>query len=283
MRCKCNKCNLILDYIEYCPICGNKTEIIKNLFKTKKQTDLIIAISSIITPFAFPIIILNNPYGKNTLKFLSSLATFLYAIIAYIIFSSLLWNNMYLFYFYNIINFLVTIMCLIYFYKDTEGSKKLATVIYGIITTFFIFLGTSIPNFEEPKELVPDPQPKNVSVVNNNTEPHVTAKPITNIEQKLTMPKFEIVDSKLGSHLKSFAAYYEDQSKENIILAAKCWNNQKGTNNIFVYFVNDKSYRIDNRRTETHKVIAFYESTVNGSILYFLNPDGTAYETLEIK
>ena len=96
------------------------------------------------------------------------------------------------------------------------------------------------------------------------------------------MPKFKAVDTKIGSNLISIAAYYNDRSKENIILAARCWLRQKDNKNIFVYFVNDPTYSIDRRREETAKVLAFYESVNGGSVLYFLNPDGTSYETLKI-
>lgn len=96
------------------------------------------------------------------------------------------------------------------------------------------------------------------------------------------MPKFEAVDHKEGSALLIVAAYYEDRSKENIILAAKCWKSQKGSQNVIVYFVNDPTYKIDRKREETSKVIAVYAGTSMNNSLTFTNPDGTDGERISM-
>lgn len=96
------------------------------------------------------------------------------------------------------------------------------------------------------------------------------------------MPKFTAVDVKIGQYLTSIAAYLHDQSRDNIIRAAHCFKRQKGNGNIYIYFVNDKTYSIDRRIEETHKVIAVYVNVNNNGTLYFTNPDGSEKETMQI-
>lgn len=100
--------------------------------------------------------------------------------------------------------------------------------------------------------------------------------------QSASMPAFEAVDVKMGQVLIQVAAYYEDRSESNIIYAAECWKKQRGNKNVFVYFVNDPSYRIDNRREEEHKVIAFYKYFNGDSQLWFFYPDGNIKQNMRI-
>ena len=134
------------------------------------------------------------------------------------------------------------------------------------IIIFFILL-ISLNNSNHSVTTQPLSQP---TAIQNNITPNTTtvSTPPKTTQEQLKMPKFEAIDTKMGAHLISIAAYYNDRNKENIILA--------------VYFVNDPTYRIDRRREETEKVLAFYESVNGGSVLYFLNPDGTPYETIHI-
>lgn len=148
------------------------------------------------------------------------------------------------------------------------------------IIIFFILL-MSLSNSNHSATTQPLSQP---TAIQNNITPNTTnvSTPQKTTQEQLKMPKFEAIDTKMGTNLISIAAYYNDRSKENIILAARCWFRQKGNKNVFVYFVNDPTYSIDRRREETAKVLAFYESVNGGSVLYFLNPDGTPYETIHI-
>lgn len=148
------------------------------------------------------------------------------------------------------------------------------------IIIFFILL-ISLNNSNHSVTTQPLSQP---TAIQNNITPNTTtvSTPPKTTQEQLKMPKFEAIDTKMGANLISIAAYYNDRNKENIILAARCWFRQKGNKNVFVYFVNDPTYRIDRRREETEKVLAFYESVNGGSVLYFLNPDGTPYETIHI-
>ena len=64
-------------------------------------------------------------------------------------------------------------------------------------------------------------QPKESLKTDTNSTKKVAEKS-SSTNKCLQMPKFEAVDHKEGSALLIVAAYYEDRSKENIILAAKC-------------------------------------------------------------
>lgn len=288
MKGICKKCNIIYNYVENCPNCGQKTQPINKIYENKLIFQIIFAISLILTPFASCILHLNNPFYNVLIKTISSICLLIVGFISYISISQILQSYNMLFYFYQILNFIILIYLLKYFYCKSSTSKKSFAVIYTIFISIFMLINSlifydrqdvKILESDNPAPISAETTAQNINKEKGKTENIMTQK---TQEASLKMPPFEIVDSKLGSSLKSFATYYEDQSKENIILAAKCWNKQKGNNNIFVYFVNDKSYRIDNRHTDTEKVTAFYESTVNSSTLYFLNPDGTAYETIKI-
>lgn len=288
MKGICKRCNIIYDYIENCPHCGSKTIFVDKIYENKQHYQILLSSSIILAPFASSILFVNNPTYSYFVKIIGTIALFIWGFMGYISFSQILESHVILFYLYQIINLIIVFYLLKHFYYKFIPLTKILSAIY-IITISIPILINSL-NFYDRDSIINTKTDNNTTInsiknqpinIPNNNKTISTTEPKTQ-SSPLKMPPLEIVDSKLGSHLKSFAVYYEDQSRENIILAAKCWNRQKGTNNIFVYFVNDKSYRIDNRRTETEKVTAFYESTVNGSTLYFLNPDGTAYETMNI-
>lgn len=169
--------------------------------------------------------------------------------------------------------------------NTTENQQLKKRGSTGCFIIILCILGLLISQNPTPeKNIITPPSTNSNTTVEKNditTTPTNNTPPKTPKEQ-LKMPKFKAVDTKIGSNLISIAAYYNDRSKENIILAARCWLRQKDNKNIFVYFVNDPTYSIDRRREETAKVLAFYESVNGGSVLYFLNPDGTSYETLKI-
>lgn len=289
MKCICKKCNILYDYTPNCPNCGQTTIPVDKLYENKRKYQILLFLTMILAPFTSFILYLNNPFQSHFSKTIGTITFFIWGLIGYITFSSISESHKILFYLYQIINLITVLYFLKYFYIKSNNFIKILSIIYTLVISL-IMLANSL-NFNSRENVTVLHPDNNINKITTNVNQQNNLQINTTDTQhntesnttSLKMPTFEIVDSKLGSHLKSFAVYYPDQSKENIILAAKCWNRQKGNNNIFIYFVKDKSYKIDNRRTETEKVIAFYESTVNRSILYFLNSDGTAYETMNIK
>lgn len=150
------------------------------------------------------------------------------------------------------------------------------------VLIFIIFSMSLTTNQKNSKITSSNTTTNSVVAIDNTTSKSQTNSTKKTILNNFKMPPFEQIDSKIGSNLTSIAAYYNDRNRENIIFASKCWLRQKGNKNIFIYFVNDPTYSIDRRREETAKVLAFYESVNGSSTLYFLNSDGTPYETIHI-
>lgn len=286
MKRICTKCLKISDTKDLCPVCRSKTEMLKFPYLSKNAFFFIIYVSFLIAPLGTFMLCIKTPYHKKSRRLISSILFFLSGCFFYLIVSTIL-NDSFLFYIYQFSNLIIPILFIIYVIKPKSKLETIASIIYTLLVLLLILIVAPIghnrqqENISHNNSILEDNTTmKNSLTVKTKNENNTDKK--NNIAENLKMPPFEIVDSKLGSNLKSFAVYYEDQSKSNIILAAKCWKKQKGDNNIFIYFVNDKSYTIDNRYTESQKVTAFYESTVNGSVLHFLNSDGSDYETMNI-
>jgi len=98
----------------------------------------------------------------------------------------------------------------------------------------------------------------------------------------LKMPEYDVIDITEGEILVSIAAQYKNNDDHNIIYAASCWANHSGPKNIFIYFVNDPTYRLKNKRQDEHKVIALYKKFNGDSYLWFFNADGSIRRQLKI-
>ena len=167
-----------------------------------------------------------------------------------------------------------------------NNRAKVVIVVMVLIGAFAVFTNNNNIGRSEHANSVSTQkqqtsQPKESLKTDTNSTKKVAEKS-SSTNKRLQMPKFEAVDHKMGSALLIVAAYYEDRSKENIILAAKCWKNQKGSQNVIVYFVNDPTYKIDRKREETSKVIAVYAGTSMNNSLTFTNPDGTEDERISM-